>query len=130
MYAVGMLCDKCPQWGMGEEGGSLECKSWGCSGRCVLNGGWGRRGGSQPYTPWGMLTDKCPKWGMGENRISAIYAVGDAQWDKLNFFACSASQALIIGVGCLFVINIIISYQYILILIRGTTKISLSLSGG
>ena len=31
-------------------------------------------------TQWGMLSDTCPQWGMGEERrISAMYAVGDAQ---------------------------------------------------
>ena len=46
----------------------------------VLSGGWERKGGSQPCTQWGTLSDTCPQWGMGEERrISAMYAVGDAQ---------------------------------------------------
>ena len=46
----------------------------------VPSGGWERRGGSLPYTEWGTLTQICSQWGMREEkRISAMYAVGDAQ---------------------------------------------------
>ena len=46
----------------------------------VLSGRWWRRGGSQPCTQWGMLSDTCLQWEMVEDRrISAMYAVGDAQ---------------------------------------------------
>ena len=68
----------CPQWGMGED--LSHVRSGGCSVRHVLSGGWERRGGSLPCTQWGMLSDTCPQWGMGEEkRVSAMYAVGDAQ---------------------------------------------------
>ena len=101
----GTLSDTCPQWGMGEEkricvmyavgdthshmfpvgdGGGEEdlshVRSGGCSVTHVPSGEWWRRGGSQPCTQWGTLSDTCPHWGMvEERRISAMYAVGDAQ---------------------------------------------------
>ena len=100
----GMLSDTCTQWGMGEErrisamyavgdtqwlmypvgdgrGEEDLChvRSGGHSVADVPSGGWGRRGGSLPFTQWGMLSDTCTQWGMGEERrISAMYAVGDA----------------------------------------------------
>ena len=101
----GTLSDTCTQWGMGEErrisamyavgdaqwlmypvgdGGGEEdlchVRSGGRSVADVPSGGWERRGGSLPCTQWGMLSDTCTQWGMGEEwRISAMYAVGDAQ---------------------------------------------------
>ena len=46
----------------------------------VPSGGWWSRGGSVSCTQWGTLSDTCPQWGIGEERrISAMYAVGDAQ---------------------------------------------------
>ena len=101
----GTLSDTCTQWGMGEErrisamyavgdaqwlmypvgdGGGEEdlchVRSGGCSVTHVPSGGWERRGGSLPCMQWGMLSDTCTQWGMGEERrISAMYAVGDAQ---------------------------------------------------
>ena len=46
----------------------------------VPSGGWERRGGALACTQWGTLSDTCPQWGMREEkRISAMYAVGDAQ---------------------------------------------------
>ena len=101
----GMLSDTCTQWGMGEErrisamyavgdtqwlmypvgdgrGEEDLCpvRSGGRSLTHVPSGGWERRGGSLPCTQWGTLSDTCTQWGMGEERrISAMYAVGDAQ---------------------------------------------------
>ena len=101
----GTHSDTCPQWGMGEErricamyavgdthshmfpvgdgAGEEELQnvhSGGHSVKHVPSGGWGRRGGSQPCTQWGTLSDTCPQWGVvEERRISAMYAVGDAQ---------------------------------------------------
>ena len=101
----GTLSDTCPQWGMREEkrisavyavgdaqwhmsplgdgrGEEDLChvRSGGHSLTYVPSGGWWRRGGYQPCTQWGMLSDTCPQWGMvEERRISAMYAVGDAQ---------------------------------------------------
>ena len=82
MYAVGDT-----QWLMypvGDGGGEEDLchvRSGGYSVADVPSGGWGRKGGSLPCTQWGMLSDTCTQWGMGEERrISAMYAVGDAQW--------------------------------------------------
>ena len=63
----------------GEEDLCYVC-SWGCSVTHVPCGGWGRRGGSLLCMQWGTLSDTCPLWGIvEERRISAMYAVGDAQ---------------------------------------------------
>ena len=82
MYAVGDT-----QWLMypvGDGGGEEDLchvRSGGHSLTYVPSGGWERKGGSLPCTQWGMLSDTCTQWGMGEERrISAMYAVGDAQW--------------------------------------------------
>ena len=82
MYPVGDT-----QWLMypvGDGGGEEDLchvRSGGHSLTYVPSGGWERKGGSLPCTQWGMLSDTCTQWGMGEERrISAIYAVGDAQW--------------------------------------------------
>ena len=82
MYAVGDA-----QWLMypvGDGGGEEDLchvRSGGHSVTHVPSGGWERKGGSLPCTQWGMLSDTCTQWGMGEERrISAMYAVGDAQW--------------------------------------------------
>ena len=68
---------------VGNGGGEEELwhvRSGGRSVTHVPSGGWERRGGSLPCTQWGTLSDTCPQWGMGEERrISAMYAVGDAQ---------------------------------------------------
>ena len=54
--------------------------SGGCSVTHVPSGGWWRRGGALACIQWGMLSDTCLPWGIGEERrISAMYAVGDAQ---------------------------------------------------
>ena len=99
------LSDTCPQCGMGEgrricvmyavgdthshmspvgDGGGEEELWHVCSGghsvTHVSSGGWERGGGSLACTQWGTLSDTCPQWGMvEERRISAMYAVGDAQ---------------------------------------------------
>ena len=69
---------------VGDGGGEEDLchvRSGGHSLTYVPSGGWERKGGSLPCTQWGMLSDTCTQWGMGEERrISAIYAVGDAQW--------------------------------------------------
>ena len=78
MYAVGDT-HICSQWGMVEED-LWHVRSGGRSVTHVPSGEWWRRGGSQPCTQWGTLSDTCPQWGMvEERRISAMYAVGDAQ---------------------------------------------------
>ena len=68
---------------VGDDGGEEELwhvRSGGCSMTHVPSGGWGRRIGALPCTQWGMLSDTCPQWGMvEERRISAMYAVGDAE---------------------------------------------------
>ena len=68
---------------VGDGGGEEDLchvRSGGRSVTHVPSGGWERRGGSLPCTQWGTLSDTCPQWGMGEERrISAMYAVGDAQ---------------------------------------------------
>ena len=84
------LCHVCSggtQWLMypvGDGGGEEDLchvRSGGHSVAHVPSGGWERTGGSLPCTQWGMLSDTCTQWGMGEERrISAMYAVGDAQW--------------------------------------------------
>ena len=95
MYPVGDgggeedLCHVCsggcsvthvPSGGWGGEEDLCHVRSGGHSVADVPSGGWGRRGGSLPCTQWGMLSDTCTQWGMGEERrISAMYAVGDAQ---------------------------------------------------
>ena len=81
MYAEGDTRSNMSQVG---GGGGLEDLSYIHSGRHsvthVPSGGWWKRGGSQPCTQWGTLSDTCPQWGMvEERRISAMYAVGDAQ---------------------------------------------------
>ena len=69
-----------PSGGWERKGGSLPCTQWGTLRTHVPSGGWERRGGSLPCTQWGTLSDTCTQWGMGEERrISAMYAVGDAQ---------------------------------------------------
>ena len=69
-----------PSGGWGRRGGSVSCTQWGTLTH-IPSGGWERKGGSLPCTQWGMLSDTCTQWGMGEERrISAMYAVGDAQW--------------------------------------------------
>ena len=46
----------------------------------VPSRGWWRRGGALACTQWGTLSDTCTQWGMGEERrISAMYALGEAQ---------------------------------------------------
>ena len=81
MYAVGDTHSHMSP--VGDGGGKEELchvRSGGCSVTHVPSGGWERRGGSVSCTQWGMLSDTCPQWGMGEERrISAMYAVGDAQ---------------------------------------------------
>ena len=68
---------------VGDGGGEEDLchvRSGGRSGTHVPSGGWERRGGAVPCTQWGTLSDTCPQWGMGEERrISAMYALGDAQ---------------------------------------------------
>ena len=68
---------------VGDGGGEEDLchvRSGGRSGTHVPSGGWERRGGALPCTQWGTLSDTCPQWGMGEERrISAMYALGDAQ---------------------------------------------------
>ena len=81
MYAVGDTHSHMSP--VGDEGGEEELchvRSGERSVTHVLSGGWERRGGALPCTQWGTLSDTCPQWGMGEERrISAMYAVGDAQ---------------------------------------------------
>ena len=70
-----------PSGGWERKGGSLPCTQWGKLSDTCTQWGMGRRGGSLPCTQWGTLSDTCTQWGMGEERrISAMYAVGDAQW--------------------------------------------------
>ena len=82
MYAVGNTQGL--MYPVGDGGGEEDLchvRSGGHSLTYVPSGGWERKGGSLPCTQWGMLSDTCTQWGMGEERrISAIYAVGDAQW--------------------------------------------------
>ena len=81
MYAVGDAQSHMSL--VGDDGGEEDLchvRSGGCSVTHVPSGGWRRRGGALACTLWGMLSDTCPQWGMGEERrISAMYAVGDAQ---------------------------------------------------
>ena len=81
MYAVGDAHSHMSP--VGDGGGEEELchvRSGGRSVADVPSGGWERRGGSLPCTQWGTLSDTCTQWGMGEERrISAMYAVGDAQ---------------------------------------------------
>ena len=66
-------------YGGGEEDLS-HVRSGGHSLTYVPSGGWWRRGGSLSCMQWGRLSDTCPQWGMGEERrITAMYAVGNAQ---------------------------------------------------
>ena len=65
--------------GGGEEDHCHVC-SGGRSVSHVPSGVWWKRGGSVPCTQWGTLTHICSQWGMMEDRrITAMYAVGDAQ---------------------------------------------------
>ena len=68
---------------VGDEGGDenlCHVRSGGHSVTHVPSGGWERRGGSLSCTQWGTLTHICSRWGLvEERRISAMYAVGDAQ---------------------------------------------------
>ena len=86
----GTSVDTCTQWGMGEERRisamyAVGDAQWlmypvGDVPSSVTPGKWERREGSLPCTQWGTLSDTCTQWGMGEERrISAMYAVGDAQ---------------------------------------------------
>ena len=80
----------CTQWGtlsdtspVGDGGGEEDLSNVRSGGRSVTHvpsGRWWRRGGSVSCTQWGTLSDTCPQWVMvEERRISAMYAVGDAQ---------------------------------------------------
>ena len=81
MYAVGDTHSHMfPVGDDGEEEELWHVRSGGRSMTHVPSGGWWRRGGSVPCTQWGTLTHICSQWGMmEERRISAMYAVGDAQ---------------------------------------------------
>ena len=81
MYAVGDTHSHMSPVGNGRGKEDLcHVRSGGRSVTHVPSGGWERRGGSLPCTQWGTLSDTCTQWGMGEERrISAMYAVGDAQ---------------------------------------------------
>ena len=69
-----------PEGSEGREEDLSHVRSGGHSVPHIPSGGWRRRGLSQPYMQWGTHSGTCHERGVREERrISAMYAVGDAQ---------------------------------------------------